>query len=141
MTTSSSTPDSSAKPDPEPEPIEAGLLHGHGEQWQIERLDGGKWLAIERPKVRPLARFYLAHSATVTRICSTTTARCTAGKAMTRRGRGLSLIAQRPGLGWPGAQISFSYSDSDFALARPVSWTTSSGSVPTTSPSTVTFQS
>jgi hypothetical protein len=45
------------------EPVEVDLLHDHGERWQIERLEGGKWLAIERPQVRPLARFYLASSA------------------------------------------------------------------------------
>jgi hypothetical protein len=53
---------------PDPGGVPAGLLHDHGERWQIERIvgtDGGpdKWLAIERPQVRPLARFYVASSA------------------------------------------------------------------------------
>lgn len=51
-------------PDPvgDPEPVEVALLQEHGEQWQIEHIDGGKWLAIERPVAR-LARFYVADSA------------------------------------------------------------------------------
>ena len=56
----SSTP---SGPQNETEPIEVGLFDDHGEQWRIERIEGGKWLAVERPQVRPLARFYLASSA------------------------------------------------------------------------------